>query len=110
MFTAGISEDEAQARATSSITITVASASAPDPAVLLRDVRRVEVRGPQRLVGRLRELAELVGLRGVRRDLGVADLADRGPEGLVLLGRAIHVGEVAHAPKPRYSGILPRPP
>ena len=31
LFTAGISEDEAQARATSSITIAVASASAPAP-------------------------------------------------------------------------------
>ena len=55
-------------------------------AVLLGDVRGVEVGGPQRVVGRLRELAGLVDLGGVRGDLAVADLTDRLAERLVLLG------------------------
>ena len=91
LLTAGISEVEAQARATSSITITVARASAPDAAVLLRHVRCVEVRRPQRLVGGLGKLRQLVGLRRVRRHLRVADLADGGPERLVLLGGPVQI-------------------
>ena len=59
-------------------------------AVLLADVRCREVRGGQRIVRRLRELARLVDLGRVRRHLGVADRTDRLADGLVLLGQGVH--------------------
>jgi hypothetical protein len=51
----------------------------------------VEVGGAQRVVRRLGELAVLVGLGRVRGDAGVADLADRGANRLVVLGQSVHV-------------------
>ena len=65
-------------------------------AVLLRHVGCVEVRGQQRVGRLLRVAGVLVDVRGVRRDLGVADgpngLADR----LVLLGEGIEREVGAH--------------
>ena len=43
-----------------------------------------------------RKLREFVSLRGIRRDLLLADLSDGGPEGLMLLGGAVKIAEVAH--------------
>ena len=57
LFTAGISDDDAQARATSSITIAVASASAPAPPYSAGMCGAWKSRGAQRVVGGLRELA-----------------------------------------------------
>ena len=95
LFTAGISDDEAHTRATSSITMQVASASAPTPSYSSGTCGRVEVRGPQRVVGDLRERGGLVDLRGVRGDLGLRHGTDGVPQSLVVLGDAEQVEVVA---------------
>ena len=75
-----------QTRATSSITSTVASASAPAPPYSSGHVGGVEVGGLEG-VGRLLGVAGLlVDLRGVRRHLGLAQVAHRLADRLVLLG------------------------
>ena len=101
LLTAGISEDDAHARATSSMTMHVASASSAGPVVLLGDVRRVELRGAQRVVRRLGELPLVVHLGRVRRDLVRGDLADGVADVAVVLGQLVQVeGRVrgAHLP------------
>ena len=87
LFTAGISDDDAQARATSSITIAVRERVGAGAAVLLGHVDRVQVGGHQRVVDVPRELRRLVDLRGARRDLVLGERAHRLPEQLVLLGQ-----------------------
>jgi hypothetical protein len=70
-----------------------------DPAVLLGDVRGVEVGRPQRVVGRLRELARIVDGGGVGGHLARTDIAYGGPDELVLLRYLVHpVDVVGHAP------------
>src|SRR6185369_3898228 len=60
-----------------------------------RNVRRVKVAGPQRVVGRLGELGPLVGGCRVRCDLGGAQVTDRGTDRVVLLGQLVNI-EVGH--------------
>jgi hypothetical protein len=60
-------------------------------AVLLGDVRGVEVRRLERVVRRFGELGELVHVTRVRGYLGVTDVADGLPDRLVLLGQRVQV-------------------
>ena len=87
LFTAGMSEDDAQARATSSITIAVAIASAPGAAVGLGDVHGLQVGLDQSLVHVPGELAGPVDLGGRGSDLVVGQGADRLAERLMLFGQ-----------------------
>ena len=75
-----------QTRAISSITSTVASASAPAPPYSSGTCGAWKSRPAERLRGLLRVARLLVDLRGVRRDLGLAQVADRLADRLVLLG------------------------
>ena len=77
LLTAGISEDDAQPRATSSITMQVASASAPTPSYCSGMCGAWKSAATQRVVRRLGELALVVHLGRVRRDLVLGDR--RGP-------------------------------
>ena len=86
LFTAGISEDDAQARATSSITITVAMRVRARAAVGLGDVHRVQVGLGQRVEHVLGNSRGLVDLGGPRRDLVVGQVTDGLAERLMLLG------------------------
>src|SRR4051794_26275905 len=112
LFTAGGREGGGQGRGPPPITQGGGGAAGPPPppspgggggggggaraAVLLGDVRGVEVGGPQRVVRRLRELAVLVGGGGIRGDLCVADRTDRRPDLLVLVGQPVYVEHAAH--------------
>src|SRR4029453_10650731 len=64
----------------------------------LGDMRSMEVRRYERFERRLRKLGQFVGFGGVRSDLFLAQLPYGGAECLVLLGRPVHVAEVAHPP------------
>ena len=77
LFTAGISDDDAQTLATSSMTMTVATASAPAPSYCLADVHRLETRCGERLLRLDRVPLVLVDVRRVRGDLALGDLPDR---------------------------------
>ena len=96
LFTAGMSEEEAQARATSSMTIAVAMASAPGAPVGLGDVHRLKVRLDQRLVHVPGELGGAVDVGRAGRDLVVGQGADGLAERVVLLGQGERREIIAH--------------
>ena len=84
LFTAGISEEDAQARATSSMTMTAARASRALAAVGLGDVHRLQAGAGQGIERLGREPRLGVDRGGERGDLRLGDLADGLPQQFVL--------------------------
>ena len=91
LLTAGINDDVAHTRATSSITMQVATESAPCPPYSSGTCTAENPDVVQRLECLVGKTWFLVDIRGVRRDLLLAQIAQHGTQLVVLLRQLEHV-------------------